>query len=302
MAVPPTFATASFRPLSWFLLKPLSLNPAMSLMRAAEYPDAFVDDLLEPPSAAEVETVATSAAKPASAIQRETFTCPPSPINPIRAILARFTGNRKSLPLGERRFVDEHTTRLRALVAADDPAALEHVDEAARPRVTDSQAPLQERHRRRLRLHDDLDRLVEQRVVVGVELAVLALVLRVGEDLGQLQVALVELLFPLPRLLDDERDLLLGHVRALDALQPRGAERLEQHVALAEERLRAVRVEDDAGVRLRGDGERDPRGHVRLDHSGDHVHRRALRCEHKVDADGAGLLRQADDRVLDRLR
>jgi hypothetical protein len=49
-------------------------------------------------------------------------------------------------------------------------------------------------------------------------------------------------------------------------------------------------------------GERDPARDVRLDHPGDHVHRRALRREHEVDPDGARLLGEPDDRVLDRLR
>jgi hypothetical protein len=55
------------------------------------------------------------------------------------------------------------------------------------------------------------------------------------EILRQLEQRLVELLLArdagtAPR----QRDLLLGDVRALDALQPRRAERLEKHVALAE--------------------------------------------------------------------
>ena len=71
------------------------------------------------------------------------------------------------------------------------------------------------------------------------------------EDLGRLEQRLVELLRALrAALLDDQRDLLLADVRALDALQPRRAERLEEHVALAEQRLRAVAVEDHARVGL----------------------------------------------------
>src|SRR5207245_6824445 len=65
--------------------------------------------------------------------------------------------------------LDEHAAGLRALVPGDDLAALEHVDQPPRARVADAQAPLQERHGRGLRLHDDLDRLVEQRVLVRVE-------------------------------------------------------------------------------------------------------------------------------------
>src|SRR5207248_10763848 len=139
-----------------------------------------------------------------------------------------------SLTLAERVLVHEHAPRLRAFVAADDSAPLEHVDEAAGPRIADAQAALEKRDGRSLRLNNDLDRSVEQRVVVGIEVSVRAVVLGIGEDLGQLEIALVQLLLPLARLLDDERDLLLGDVRALDALQARGAERLEQHVALAE--------------------------------------------------------------------
>src|SRR5436190_21708453 len=116
--------------------------------------------------------------------------------------------------------VDEDAARLRAFVAADDPAPLEHVDQAAGARVPDAQAALDERDGCGLRLHDDLDRLVEQRVVVGVEVAVLAAVLvGVGEDLGKLKIALVELLLALARLLDDEGDFLLRDGGALDALE-----------------------------------------------------------------------------------
>ena len=121
--------------------------------------------------------------------------------------------------------------------------------------------------------------------------------------LRRLEQRLVELLLALaPALLDDQRDLLLAHVGALDALEARRAERLEEHVALAEQALGAGRVEDDAAVGLARDREGDPGGDVRLDHPGDHVHGRPLRGEHEVDADGAGLLREADDRVLDLLR
>ena len=79
----------------------------------------------------------------------------------------------------------------------------------------------------------------------------------------------------------------------------RRADRREEHVALAQQRLGAVLVEDHARVGLRGHRERDPRRDVRLDHAGDDVDARGLRGEHEVDADRAGLLGEADDRVLD---
>src|SRR5579884_68915 len=233
---------------------------------------------VRPPSAVPTAIAAASAATPAASTQRETLTCPPrfvvspgradpSPISDVSKE-QRLVGGGVRVVLA---LVDEHPARLRALVAGDDPASLEHVDQPARARVADAQAPLQERDGRSLRLHDDLDRLVEERVVVRVELAVLRVVAGLGKDLREFQIALVELLLALPRLLDDERDLFLRDVRALHALQARGAERLEEHVALAEQRLGASRVEDHARVGLRRDGECDARRDVRLDHPGDHV-------------------------------
>src|SRR5204862_116446 len=70
-----------------------------------------------------------------------------------------------------------------------------------------------------LRGDDDLDRTVEQRVLVGVELPIVLMVL--GRRLGGLEQALVELLLALrAALLDDQGDLLFADVRALQALQP----------------------------------------------------------------------------------
>src|SRR4029450_4144760 len=68
---------------------------------------------------------------------------------------------------------EEHAPGLRALVAGDDPAPFQHVDQASRARVADPQPPLEERDGGGLGLDDDLDRPLEQRVLVGVELAVL---------------------------------------------------------------------------------------------------------------------------------
>ena len=133
----------------------------------------------------------------------------------------------------------------------DDPAPLEHVDQAAGPRVADAEAALEERDGRGLGGDDDLDRAVEQRVLVRVELAVVGVAV-VGEHLRCLQEGLVDLLLALDAgLLDDQGDLVLGDERALDALEARGAERLVEHVALAEQALGAVRVEDHARVGLR---------------------------------------------------
>ena len=95
------------------------------------------------------------------------------------------------------------------------------------------------------------------------------------------------------------RALLLGDVRAVQADEPRRRRRQEQHVALAEQLLGAVAVENRARVDLRRHAERDARRQVRLDEAGDDVDRRPLRRENQVDADGARHLRQARDRFLD---
>src|SRR3954452_11822674 len=65
---------------------------------------------------------------------------------------------------------DQDLARLGPLVARDDAAALEHVDQAARPGVAEAQAPLQHRSRRGLHLGHQADRVLEQRVLVGGEL------------------------------------------------------------------------------------------------------------------------------------
>src|SRR5690606_18004124 len=98
---------------------------------------------------------------------------------------------------------------------------------------------------------------------------------------------------------DDLVDLRLVDPGALDAHRLRLAHRVEQGVALADELLRAGRVEDDAGVLQGGGREGEPAGHVRLDDAGDDVDRRALRGEDQVDPRGTGELGDALDRGLD---
>ena len=95
------------------------------------------------------------------------------------------------------------------------------------------------------------------------------------------------------------RRLLLGDVGAVQADVPRRGRRQEQHVALAEQLLGAVAVENRARVDLRRHAERDARRQVGLDQAGDDVHRRPLRREDQVDADRARHLRQAADRLFD---
>src|SRR5207247_24248 len=114
---------------------------------------------------------------------------------------------------------DEYLAGLRALVRRDDPAPLEHVDQPARAGVADPETALEQAHRGGLGGDDDLDRLVEQRILVGVELALVALAVA-REGLRGVEVARVNLLLALPaHRLDDERHLLLRDVGALEALE-----------------------------------------------------------------------------------
>src|SRR4029079_11351612 len=110
--------------------------------------------------------------------------------------------------------------------ARDDAAALEHVDEPPGPRVAQTQAALEHRRRRRAHLDDELDRVAEERVLVGGEAVVVAgaLVGHFGLDL--VEQVLAQLWLALPRPEGRERlDLRLVDVRALDALQPGAADR-----------------------------------------------------------------------------
>src|ERR1700728_112937 len=192
---------------------------------------------------------------------------------------------------------NQNLTRLRTLVTADDTATLEHVDQSPRTRVAEAQTALQHRGGGSLHFRHEPDRIAQQGILVGVELVVAAL-LRLGrlDLLEQLLAQLgLALLAPHVRQL---RDLRLVYIRALDALQAGRSDRAEQHVALAEQRLRAVLLEDHARIGLAGYREGDARRHVGLDHAGDDIDPRALRRKHEVNADRACLLREADDRVL----
>ena len=145
------------------------------------------------------------------------------------------------------------------------------------------------------------DRLAEQRILVGIELVVVALPSglrrrstsssRSSRSSGSPWRAQNSVSFAICGLVD---------VGALDALQLRRADRREQHVALAEQRLGAVLVEDHARVGLRADTAKAIRdGTLALIMPVMTSTRGRLRREHEVDADRARLLREADDRVLD---
>ena len=82
-------------------------------------------------------------------------------------------------------------------------------------------------------------------------------------------------------------------------MQPRRSRRQIEHVAFAEQRFRAVGIENGARVNFAGHAEGNARGEIGFDQAGDDVHRRPLRGEDQVDAHRASHLRQARDGFLD---
>src|SRR5215471_8657736 len=68
-------------------------------------------------------------------------------------------------------------------------------------------------------------------------------------------------------------DFHLSDEGRVQSMHPRRARRQIQHVALAEQSLGAVRVENGARVDLRCHAERNASREVGLDQSGDHIHR-----------------------------
>src|SRR5687767_1919566 len=81
--------------------------------------------------------------------------------------VGKLAGNPVDFPL-----FNQYASRFRSLIPRDDATPFQHVDQASRPRVADPQPALEQRDRGRLGLDDDLDRLLEQRILVGIEVVV----------------------------------------------------------------------------------------------------------------------------------
>src|SRR5438105_4913323 len=71
-------------------------------------------------------------------------------------------------------------------------------------------------------------------------------------------------------------NFIVRYEHALCANETRSARRQIKHVALPEQTIGSVLIEDDTTVDLRGDLECDSRGNVRLDYARDHVRGRGL--------------------------
>ena len=98
---------------------------------------------------------------------------------------------------------------------------------------------------------------------------------------------------------DDFADFGFVDIGAVHAQQARRARRQKQHIAAAEQMLRAVHVEDRARIDFGRDAIRNSGREVCLYQSGDYVDRRTLRRQDQMDADRAGHLGQTSDRILD---
>ena len=174
------------------------------------------------------------------------------------------------------------------------PGAAHLVDEAAGAGVADVEAALDQRDAAAAGFDHDVHGVVVERVFFlafgealgGAELHELGVELRLGDFLEELA---------------DVFDFLVVDEGALGAAEA-GAGGLEhEHVALAEEQFAAGLVEHDARIEAGADLEADAAGHVGFDQAGDDLGFGALGGEDEVDADGAGLLGDADDVPFDFL-
>src|SRR5437773_12452116 len=88
-------------------------------------------------------------------------------------------------------------------------------------------------------------------------------------------------------------NLIVRYEHALRANKTRSARRQIKHVALSEQTIRSVLIEDNATVDLRGDLECDSGRNVRLNYAGDHIRARRLRCDDDMNTCRTGHLRDA---------
>src|SRR6202011_1776675 len=182
------------------------------------------------------------------------------------------------------------------MVATDDAVLGKLVDDAPGPRVPDVELSLHQGHGRRALGGDGPRRAREERIQLALRsLASLPLSAR----------ALFEDLFHVSRAtlrtpeVDDRLDLRIADESALDSCRLAGIDRLVQHVAAPEQLFCSTRVENDAAVDLRSDGERYARWNVGLDEARDDVGRRTLGGDDEVYANSARELCDAADELLD---
>ena len=88
----------------------------------------------------------------------------------------------------------------------------------------------------------------------------------------------------------------IGDECTLNAFGTHRTDRRIEHVTAAEQFLRTDGIENGSGVHLRRNRAGDPRRHVGLDQTCDHVNRRTLRTEDQMDSARASFLQQTADR------
>ena len=179
-----------------------------------------------------------------------------------------------------------------------DAARFEDVHHAGGPGVAEAQSALEEGGAALLLLPRDFDAAHDEFFIGRRDIVLVVSFVAAVVD-GALDVALKIRRRLGGAVVDQALDFLVGHEGTLRALQLRGAGRQVEHVALADELLRSLGIEDHAGVELRGDLEGDAAGDVCLDDDCDHVGAWSLRGDDQVNASGAGFLGDAGDAAFD---
>src|SRR5215218_835114 len=184
---------------------------------------------------------------------------------------------------------------LGSLVGSDDALALQGVYDPAGPGVPDPETPLYGAHRGLLRRHHEARRLRQELILRLIGLFGIPFGLRDLLDVARLGASLLACLDGRG---DNALDLGLGDKGPLYARGPQSRDRLEEHVAHAEQGLGAHRVQYHPTVHLARDGEGDPARDVGFDHPGYHVDAGTLGGDDEVQAHRPGLLGDPDHGVL----
>src|SRR6202167_2570616 len=159
----------------------------------------------------------------------------------------------------------QHLAGLRAVARGDDAFLLELVHDASSAGEADAQLSLQHRRRAGLRANDEFTRLREDLIVVVTRAATG----RAAATNGYVERddVLATPALRAPRF-DHARYLVLRDPRRLQTTRDVGRRGHQQHVALADETLRAGLVEDDPAIGERGAREGDAARDVGLDDTG----------------------------------
>src|SRR5438874_8692206 len=93
-------------------------------------------------------------------------------------------------------------------------------------------------------------------------------------------------------------NFFIRYEHALRTNKTRGARRQIKHVALSEQTIRAVLIQDHSTVDFGSDLERDSTRNIRFDYAGNNVRARRLRSDNQMNASCTRHLRDTRDRCL----